>query len=358
MSNKLASTFKDVEELDDHSGYLKWSRSVRNKLKQHALWGYVDRTNPLVTQPAAGTEALTEWLQKNKTIIGCLLKCMALPLQNKYESVTIASELWAKLEQDLTPKGVGFIHDIFIKFKSLSLAQCSDLSDYCKQFSEVCDEIERFSPKLKPSDLQLIVYFHDGLGTAYDFYVTQFNELHQEALNEDKTSKYTLAYAMIRLKNSKATHSHGSAMAFNAKPTPNYQTTIRVVNPGQPPRRVQPQQDCKSGHAIEVLKLMRYCTKPNCRSPVGHDYTNHVDPSDYRKRRHDDNGGHGGNGGNGGGSNKKSKSNKDKDNKDNKPKDEVYTTENNNSGSANANIAVAELDVTARFANSPFSARP
>ena len=103
---------------------------------------------------------------------------------------------------------------------------------------------------------------------------------------------------------------------------------------------------------------MRYCTKPNCRSLIRHDYANHVEPGDYRKRRHDDNGGHGGNGGNGGGSNKKSRPNKDKDNKDNKPKDEVYTTGNNNSGNANANIAVAELDVIAHFVNSLFSARP
>ena len=99
---------------------------------------------------------------------------------------------------------------------------------------------------------------------------------------------------------------------------------------------------------------MRYCTKPNCRSLVGYDYTNHVDPSEFRKRRYDDNG----NGNSYGNSNKKSKINKDKDNKDNKSKDEVYITGNNNSGNANANIVVAELDVVAYFANSPFSARP
>ena len=353
MSDKLSSTFKDVGELDDHSGYLKWSRSVKNKLKQHALWGYVDKNNDLHKEPAAGSDSRDEWLRKNEAIIGCINECLSISLQNAYESITTASELWKKLETDLTPKGVGFIHDIFIKFKTLSLSQCSDLNDYCKQFMEVCDEIERFSPKLKPNDLQLIVYFHDGLGPTYDFYVTQFNELHQEALETDKSSKYKLSYAMLRLKNSKATLAHGSAMAFNAQPTMNHQSSIRPINPGAP-RRVQAQYDCKSGHAIEVLKLMRYCNKPNCRQPVGHDHTNHVDNYEPRgnKRRGDDNGDSR--------PNKKSKSNKDKDkDKDNKPKDEVYTTGNSgSSGNANANIAVAQLDVTAHFANSLFHARP
>ena len=322
---------------------------MKNKLKQHALWGYINKDSELSKEPSAESDDRKDWLRKNESIIGCLNECISLSLQNKYESITKASELWTKLEADLTPKGFGFIHDIFIKFKSLSLAQCSDLNDYCNQFSEACDQITRFGEGLRPSDLQLIVYFHDGLGANYDFYVTQFNELHQEALTDDKTSKYTLGYAMGRLKNSKATLSHSSTMAFNAQPTPN-QTLIRVINPGAP-KRIPPQQDCKSGHAVEVHKVMRYCNKPNCRNPVGHDYANHVDPSEYRKRRFEDNGN--------GNSNKKSKSNKDKDNKDNKPKDEVYTTGNNSSsGPTNANIAVAELDVTAHFANSPFSARP
>ena len=178
MSDKLSSTFKDVTELDDHTGYLKWARSVKNKLKQHALWGYVNKDSELSMEPPAASEERKDWLRKNESIIRCLNECMSLSLQNKYESITKASELWAKLEADLTPKGFGFIHDIFIKFKSLSLAQCSDLNDYCNQFSEVCDEITRFGKSLRPSDLQLIVYFHDGLGTNYDFYVTQFNELH------------------------------------------------------------------------------------------------------------------------------------------------------------------------------------
>ena len=94
-----------------------------------------------------------------------------------------------KLETEPTPKGVGFIHDVFLKFKTLSLAQCSDSDDYCQQFTEVCDEIELFSVELRPNDLQLIVYFHDGLDPSYNFYVTQFNELHQEALKEDETTK-------------------------------------------------------------------------------------------------------------------------------------------------------------------------
>ena len=97
---------------------------------------------------------------------------------------------------------------------------------------------------------------------------------------------------------------------------------------------------------------MRYCNKSNCHQPVGHDHTNHVDNYEPygNKRRGDDNGSN---------SNLNKKSRKDKDNKDNKSKDEVYTTGNNNgSGNANANIAVAELDITAHFANSPFNSRP
>ena len=91
---------------------------------------------------------------------------------------------------------------------------------------------------------------------------------------------------------------------------------------------------------------------------VRHDYTNYIDPSDYRKRCYNNNSGYGGNKSNRGNSNKKSKSNKDKDNKDNKPKDKVYTTRNNNLSSANTNIAVAKLNVITYFANLPFSARP
>ena len=96
---------------------------------------------------------------------------------------------------------------------------------------------------------------------------------------------------------------------------------------------------------------MRYCNKPNYCNLVGYNYVNHVDLSEYCKRRFKDNSNEN--------SSKKSKSNKDKDNKDNKLKDKVYTTGNNSSsGPTNANIAVAKLDIIAYFTNSPFSARP
>ena len=93
MSDKLSSTFKDVEELSDHSGYLKWSRTVRNKLKTHSLWGYIDKKNKLSKMPEDGTDAQLGWLEKNEAIIGCLLECLSVSLQNMYESITIASEL-------------------------------------------------------------------------------------------------------------------------------------------------------------------------------------------------------------------------------------------------------------------------
>ena len=203
MSDELSSAFKDVAELEDHSGYLKWSRSVKNKLKQHALWGYIDKKNALSKEPAANSVNRKAWRRKNMSIIGCIRVCISVSLQDKYESITTASELWEKLEEDL--KGFSFIHDVFIELQTLTLAQCSDLNDYCKRFTELCDEIVQYSPDLKLNDLYLIVVFHHGLGPTYDFYVTQFNELHQEALNDDKSSKYTISYAMLRLKNSKAT---------------------------------------------------------------------------------------------------------------------------------------------------------
>lgn len=131
MSDKLSSTFKDVAELKDHGGYLKWARSVKNKLKQHALWGYVNEKNALSKKPADGSANLTSWLEKNEAIIGSIHGCISLSLQNTYEDIDTAAALWKKLETELTPKGVGFIHDVFLKFKTLSLAQCSDLDDYC-----------------------------------------------------------------------------------------------------------------------------------------------------------------------------------------------------------------------------------
>ena len=91
---------------------------------------------------------------------------------------------------------------------------------------------------------------------------------------------------------------------------------------------------------------------------VRYNYTNYINPSNYRKRYYNNNNGYGGNRGNRNSFNKKSKSNKNKDNKDNKPKDEIYIIRNNNSGSANTNIAVTKLDIIAYFANLLFSARP
>ena len=205
MSDELLSTFHDVAELDDYSGYSKWSRSVKNELMIHGLWEYVDEKDELSKEPPANSTDRNEWHRQNKATISCIHECISPFLRSTYKSITIALELWKKLEEDLNPKCFSFIHDIFSKFKSLSLAQCNDLNDYCHQFTEVCNEIERFSPNLKPNDLQLIVFFHSGLGPTYDFYVTQFNELHQEALNDNKSSKYTINYAMLRLMKSKAT---------------------------------------------------------------------------------------------------------------------------------------------------------
>ena len=91
---------------------------------------------------------------------------------------------------------------------------------------------------------------------------------------------------------------------------------------------------------------------------VRHNYTNYINPSNYRKRYYNNNNSYRGNRGNRGSSNKKSKSNKDKDNKDNKPKNKVYIIRNNNSGSANINITVAKLDIIVYFTNLLFNVKP
>ena len=116
------------------------------------------------------------------------------------EDITNAFEVWTKLADEHKPRGSGILNSMFQKLDSLTLATCTNHSDYVNQYKKAINKLKDMSSHLQLDTNFLIYRFHSGLGTLYDSYVSHYVQTHDAFDREDKAA-FTLEYAICRFLN-------------------------------------------------------------------------------------------------------------------------------------------------------------
>ena len=181
----------------------------------------------------------------------------------------------------------------------------------------------------------MVSLFYDGLSPEHRYYVNSFNEDH-EPFKDNKEVKHTLSYAITRFLGHKASD-RTAAVALTTIIRPGY-LEVRPTN--SVPIRVGPQANLRSGHAVDIVKTVRYYNKKGCPSPYWHNHTGHKD--NYQRES-------------GGGKRKREgkssrESKRSKEDQKDSSKDEDYRNSTRDTTKASANVAVAGTDVESAHA--------
>lgn len=143
-----------VPKLQDHKGYLKWRRTMRDNLKMLELWTYIEDQAAL---PTGVSEAkMATWKAGHDKTCTALRLVVDGNAYSDIEDLTNASEAWQLLEKTFKPRGSGSLNDTFQKLHTLTLADCKSPADYVHQFRSVVNELRNFSTKLKLDENWLI----------------------------------------------------------------------------------------------------------------------------------------------------------------------------------------------------------
>lgn len=242
---------KKVTKLQDHEGYLKWRRTMRDYLKILNLWTYIDDQ---VTEPVGESNAkINAWKAgQDKT-------CTALRLVvdgNAYsdiEEIANASDAWKLLEANFKPRGSGFLNNAFQKLLHLNLADCKTPADYISQFRNVVNELKNFSTKITLDENFLIFLFQSNLGLEHSSYFETYAQEH-DPFNENGESKFSLSLAMHHFQNT----------VRNPSSKVNADKTLALIAANMLAEQNMVQSGAQIGtsnsRVLTVQKTVKYCT--------------------------------------------------------------------------------------------------
>lgn len=116
------------------------------------------------------------------------------------EDITNAFEVWTKLADKHKPRGSSILNSMFQKLDSLTLATCTNHSDYVNQYKKAINELKDMSLHLQLDTNFFIYRFHNSLGSLYDSYVSHYIQTH-DAFDRDNKAAFTLEYAIRQFLN-------------------------------------------------------------------------------------------------------------------------------------------------------------
>jgi hypothetical protein len=163
--------------------------------------------------PIKGTydKALIIWTEKQ------MRACMAVRSKceyNNYQKIKDKKRVYQMLDilRARRETGSGKLMKLTTRFYALHLADCKSISDFSSQLSQINHELQDLHPSTAFSEVQLILRFLQGLGSAYDIFITTltqfaaliasadmpaitFNAVVQKAYNEEKRQSSSLTGA-------------------------------------------------------------------------------------------------------------------------------------------------------------------
>jgi hypothetical protein len=158
--------------------------------------------------------------------------CMAIRSKcgyNNYQKVKSKTRVYQMLDvlRAGREKGSGKLMELTTRFYALHLADCKSVADFSGQLSQINHELQDLHPSTAFSEVQLVLRFLQGLGSAYDIFITtltqsaalitsadtpaiSFDSVVQKAYNEEKRQSSSITGAGTALL------AHGSSRSSGA----------------------------------------------------------------------------------------------------------------------------------------------
>ena len=128
----------------------------------HALW------QPLKT---AYDKAILNWTERQGRA------CMAIRSKcgfNNYQKIKTKTRVYQMIDVLRAGRetGAGKLMELTTRFYALNLSDCESIADFSGQLSQINHELQDLHPSTAFSEVQLVLCFLQGLGSAYDIFIT------------------------------------------------------------------------------------------------------------------------------------------------------------------------------------------
>lgn len=127
------------------------------------------------TAYTAYTRAITIWKEKQlRACMGIRSKCE----YNNSQKISPFNRVYQVLEvlKAGRESGSGKLMELTTRFYALNLADCKSMSDFSGQLTQVNNELQDLYPSTAFSQIQLVLRFLQGLGSAYDIFITTLTQ--------------------------------------------------------------------------------------------------------------------------------------------------------------------------------------
>lgn len=183
--------------------------------------------------------------------------------------------------------GSGKLMELTTRFYALHLADCESIADFSGQLSQINHQLQDLHPSTAFSEVQLILRFLQGLGSAYDIFITTltqattliatsespattFNTVVQKAYNEEKRQSSSISGSGTALvAYSRPSNSNSTAVDFCThckKPRHNEQKCFlkypRLKKEYDEKRKARSKRKNSDSNGKEHLKKQRFSNPP------------------------------------------------------------------------------------------------
>lgn len=180
LSNLGLST---LEKLDSPLQWIDWNQRIRDAL---SLGGYskIFRYPNKPTQNSAEEDdkfesRLEKWEEAQAQSCSLIRSYCNQNARDLIRNINTATEMLSKLEARYTPKGSAIFQALDLKFQSLSLADCRDITHFSEKLNAFRNDLHALSDECKISGPHFINKFITSLGPSYDTLCRNFYQNHK-----------------------------------------------------------------------------------------------------------------------------------------------------------------------------------
>ena len=172
-----------IEKLDSTLQWINWNQRIKDALTlggYSMIFRHPDKPIQKLSEDEDTFESrLEKWEEAQAQACSLIRSHCNQNARDIISDTSIATEMLNKLEVRYTPKGSAIFQALDLKYQSLSLADCRDITHFSEQLKAFRNDLHALSDECKISEPHFINKFITSLGPNYDTFCRNFYQNHR-----------------------------------------------------------------------------------------------------------------------------------------------------------------------------------
>ncbi|KAK5996264.1 Retrovirus-related Pol polyprotein from transposon TNT 1-94 [Cladobotryum mycophilum] len=182
--------------LTSSNGWIDWKEKTINTINICNFGDLLRRNKDRPVQKANETvdefdnrEGL--WEDRQVQIIAWIRSRVSASVKPKIQGLETIQKILDELEKHYKPRGSATLLQLDQRYNDITLATCKDVEEFAHNLRTAREDIEALDPSCKIGEPQFILKFLNGLGPAFAFFLTAFDQSHSLLPERDSAGEVT-----------------------------------------------------------------------------------------------------------------------------------------------------------------------